>query len=86
MKHSIIPGLCCLLSFAFGACERHSWQETKKLQEHGHGAEAAAHAEARGSKASDRATEPNFDTFGPERRVSPGSFRIPRNTQVARNQ
>ncbi len=49
MKRPMLLSVCCLLPWVFAACERHSWEETKKLHEH-HGDEAG-HAEGGVSEA-----------------------------------
>jgi len=49
MKKSMLLSICCLLPWVFGACERHDWEETKKLHE-AHGGQAG-HAAADAHKA-----------------------------------
>lgn len=47
----VFPMLLALAAVAFVSCERHDWEETKKLHEQHHGAGHGDHAEAHGEHA-----------------------------------
>ncbi|HEY8990529.1 MAG TPA: hypothetical protein VIM46_01005 [Luteolibacter sp.] len=44
----VFPTLLALAAVAFVSCERHEWEETKKLHEQHHGAGHGEHAEGHG--------------------------------------
>lgn len=52
----VFPMLLALAAVAFVSCERHDWEETKKLHEqhhgagHGHGEHAEAHGETKAAE------------------------------------